>query len=380
MSDEPEATTPDEIPSTEDEWEASLAEDEGDEPAADADAPSEDAPSADDAGDAPAPEATDAGSEPVAAEPAADTDEPASGDAPAPDADALPDGETPDEPRQSEPYTLRADGRDIELTGAVRTFGDDGQAYIVIPESSVERQLKHNIADRSVWQAELKRLQEERSDNEVKADGLVEHFKNLLEADEDGSALWTWLQDFKANKDNLSKDLEIAVLKKQAANTEARTTVADQAVEDRAYKEWAPGALRGAVDGVLKLKDFDGLGLDGNDLYEEIAAMNAEQVFFTATAKEVAERPWGMTFVEGNVYPNYTTILRIANGQAAVVRKEKTRVEEAAAAKEANRLALEGGDDGKPVAAAGETAVVGGKKGKAPSTRDEWEASLLEDD
>ena len=86
-----------------------------------------------------------------------------------------------------------------------------------------------------------------------------------------------------------------------------------------------------------------------------------------------------MTYVEGNTYPHFGRILTIVNGRAAVARRYKTQADEAAAAKEANRVALEGGADGKPVVSASETPVLAGKKADEPTTLQEWEDSLAQD-
>ena len=378
---EPEATAPADIPD-EEAWLESLSEDEGDEPEIDGQAAGEDAPTAASDEASPAPEAADARStEPAVPEPATEAgDKVTEGEpeAPAPDAAALPEGETAaEEPKPAEPYTLRADGREIQLDGAMRSYGDDGQAYIVIPEATVQRQLQPHIADRNAWQEERARLLATKSENEIRAERLVEHFSQLMDADDDGSAMFTWFDDFRANKPALEKDLEIAVLKGQHSTREASEKRADQAESDRQYEEWAPGALRGAIDGALKLDDFKGVGLDAQELFDQLSGFGGEVLFWTAPEDTQA---WGMTFKKGGTYPHFGRILRFINGQAGVARKLKARHEEVLAAREANKVALEGGDDGKPVVTASETPVLAGKQSEPPNTFEEWEESLREDD
>ena len=378
---EPEATAPADIPD-EETWLESLSEDEGDEPEIDGQAAGEDAPTAASDEASPAPEAADARStEPAVPEPATEAgDKVTEGEpeAPAPDAAALPEGETAaEEPKPAEPYTLRADGREIQLDGAMRSYGDDGQAYIVIPEATVQRQLQPHIADRNAWQEERARLVATKSENEIRAERLVEHFSQLMDADDDGSAMLTWFDDFRANKPALEKDLEIAVLKGQHSTREASEKRADQAESDRQYEEWAPGALRGAIDGVLKLDDFRGVELDAQELFDQLSGFGGEVLFWTAPEDMQA---WGMTFKKGGTYPHFGRILSFINGQAGVARKLKTRHEEVLAAREANKVALEGGDDGKPVVTASETPVLAGKQAEPPNTFEEWEESLREDD
>ena len=289
--------------------------------------------------------------------------------------DALQEGA--EEPKPAEPYTLRADGRDIQLEGAMRSYGDDGQAYIVIPEATIQRQLQPHIADRGAWQEERERLLATRSENELRAERLVGHFSQLMDADEDGTTLWNWFQDFKANKTALDKDLEIAVLKGQQSSKEASDERADKAESDRRYEEWAPGALRGAVDGILKLDELQDVGLDAQQLFDELSGLGGEVLFWTAPEDMEA---WGMRFEKGRTYPHYGRILRVINGHAGVARKLKARHEEVLAAREANRVSLEGGDGGKPVVTASDTPVLAGKHAAAPTTMEEWEASLQEDD
>ncbi len=298
-------------------------------------------------------------------------------EAPPPDVAAPPEGETPKELPPPEPFTLKADGRDIPLDGAVLTAGDNGVPYVVMPLSTMQRQLQPHIADRDAWQREREQLQTQRSENELKADTLVEHFDKLMQADEDGAALWAWLQDFKANKETLAKDLEIAVLKKGAATRQVSDERSDREASDDAYQKWAPGALEDTVKGILKLEEFEGLGLEAEDLYNELEALGGQTLFFTATEDE---QRWGRSFEKGRTYPHYGNVFTVINGHAKVARRFKKNQGEAAAAKEANEVALGGGDGGKPVVTASESPVLGGKTPKAPTTLSEWEESLEGDD
>lgn len=326
--------------------------------------------------DLPTVEADDTSPAAADTDPEAQPDGPAEGEAkdqpegaPAADAAAPTAGQpAPEKPLQdTKPFVARADGRDIEIPGAVEA-GD----WIAIPKKSWYENLQPNLADRGAWiekERGYKQQLEAKSESEVKAQTVLDTFADLLEKGPD--AVLAWLKDFETSKGRLEVQMEKAAIQTQLDARKQQDTESEQREATERIKAWAPGALKGAVEDILSQPDFKDAGLDVDTLYDKLWAFG-EGMFFTAEEDMPA---WGVK--KGQIAPRYDLIYKQVQADARMAKQWRERQEQAAKARKDNQAAT-GKSKAPPAISAKGGPAPGGKK-TVPETREEWEESLFSD-
>ena len=322
----------------------------------------------------------------------AEGDEPAEPEAPEvaePEA-AAPEIEPPladDQPAPEQvPWSAKADGVEITLNGA--TITPDGM--ISIPKETWTRDLQPYLADRSSLRSQMDRkiaeterryseLEASKSEAEVRAQAVTDHFANLLDKGQD--AVWEWLQDFSANRGKLEAELAAAQANHQVSQLEGKVSSYEAEHQERAtrqsveaFQKWAPGAISDAVDSLLNTPELSDAGLDKSKVVEQLGMFGNDLLFFTA-GDDIPE--WGVS--KGDIVPNWDFLARQLSIQADLSRSLRSQANEVAQAQQANSKALRDKRKAPPSVPAGGTPAPGGKTPKL-ETRADWEAFMAEDE
>lgn len=328
-----------------------------------------DAPTDDLEGASPAAADADAGAEPdgsaVEGEEGAQPEGDASLAGQAPSQTGQPAPESP----EVQPLVLRADGREIAIPGAVITDG-----YAAIPVAGL-KVLQSHLADRGQWierergyKAEIAELRTGQTENDAKAQVIIEHFAGLLENRE---AAVAWFENFDANKAVLQKDMELAALKSKVEHREKRDTEATREQSAREFQEWKPNVLQDTLSTALARPEFKDAGLDPKLLMRKLSALG-NGAFFQA-AEDIQE----LGVKAGQIAPNYGLIMEMIRTDAEMVRAARAAKAEATQAKKRNAAATGKTPSKAPLAVSAKgSPAPGGKVAKALTSKEEWEDSL----
>ena len=239
-------------------------------------------------------------------------------------------------PPTGQPFTFRVDGREVPVPGAY-VVGNQ----ILVPKEAWDRHVRPNVADRSVWrekeagyQRQLQQASSARSDQELRANALLEKFGELTA--KGPQAMAEWLDNYYTNLPVLEAQARASAAERRAA--ELMQVQQSQVSEQRQAQEVvdAQHHLSATLEQYLQQPEFKALAPEGQELLQELWTEHQNTLFIRAD-RDYPE--YGLK--TGELAISYDALNRLLSRRAAQAQKIADQVAKFQSAATLNAAAVQ---------------------------------------
>ena len=288
-------------------------------------------------------------------------------EAPQPEEDTAP---------EYQPFRPKADGREIEVEGALR--GSDGSVYF--PPGTWERQLQPYLADRTAWRQKEQQYQQRIQQAEERAQGATAEQQARLQAFEaeidkmlrDPDYLVEFVQDFERKAPILRAEME----KAQAIAERDRYRQGLEPYQAREQEaEMEPIKQQGLANYITAIAQdeaYKGLQLDLEGVFQTLWE-NQDLAFTRAPADDPAS---GVR--KGELAVNLKAVRTLIDREAAALRRTRTNTQAAIEAARRNAATLNRKNAPPPTVGARGDVTPQKPQSREIKDADDWIAALNE--